>query len=144
MIIGSLKLFEKRVIGDKDNPLLIRYIIFRLPSFGIFLHKLCRSDHERALHDHPWPFNTLILRTGYTEVTDHGERFLAPGTWVHRPATWKHRVVIHDKPAWTLVFLGPRIRKWGFWPDGKWCWWRKYDDTKGICSEEILWQGNDD
>ncbi len=164
MRIGRWKFLEHRTIGAEENggPLLERYVIIRHPRlFGIFLHKLCRSDHDRALHDHPWGFISAVLKNGYHEihwVKDTGvfdgsvwgsqDEVLhhRPGAILFRPATWRHRVVIEPgKPAWTLIFLGPRRRRWGFWIprqwDGttKWCWWAKYNPLKGICSDELLY-----
>lgn len=39
-------------------------------TFGcaIRVHQILRSDNDRHLHDHPWPFATLILRGGYVEI----------------------------------------------------------------------------
>jgi hypothetical protein len=109
------------------------------------LHKMCRSDHERALHDHPWPFVSIVLRTGYEEHTNGGVQFNPVGSVLRRPAHWQHRVVINrSRPAWTLVLVGRRIRKWGFWPNGQWCWWRHYNPSLGICEESILWTDNED
>lgn len=154
MRIGKLKLFEKRIIGDPANPLLVRWIVIRHPGFaGIFLHKLCRSDHDRALHDHPWGFVSLILKGGYEEIHRseviwsstgfpldwYNERLVhKPGAILFRPALWRHRVIIGDKPSWNLIFVGPKYRRWGFWPNGSWCWWRKYNPDKGICEEDFL------
>jgi hypothetical protein len=129
-----------------DLPLMIRYILFRLPAFGVYLHKFCRSDYERALHDHPWPFVSIVLTTGYIEIHDQttdGKQtsvFHKPGAVLIRPAEWRHRVVIEDRPAWTLIIVGRRQRSWGFFlPDG-WCWWRKHNPIKGICDDEVLWK----
>jgi hypothetical protein len=160
MRIGFLKLFEPpRYIGGKDDPLIVRWVLFRVPWFGIFLHKFCRSDHDRALHDHPWPFVSVILRGGYSEVCEacpacrreqnpcHLEtetKQYRPGSILFRPATWRHRVEILAKPSWNLIFVGPRRRKWGFWPGGKFCWWRKYNYQTALCEEEILWEDGDD
>lgn len=145
MKIGSLKFLEKRVIGDEDDPLLIRYVVFRLPWFGLWVHKLCRSDHDRALHDHPWSFISIILKGGYQEVTDVGTLEHRPWSVLLRPAEWRHRVVIQSgKPSWNLIFVFQRRRLWGFWPDNNWCWWRRYDYQTGICQEELLWEDDDD
>lgn len=164
MRIGSWKIFEHRIIDGTTTdlgPLLERWILIRHPKlFGIFLHKLCRSDHDRALHDHPWTFWSLVLKNGYQEeYWTHDEdghpktqyRWNRPGTLLYRPATWRHRVIISDKtkPAWTLVFLAPRSRRWGFWVPQysgwvKWCWWAKYNPYKGICSENELYDTDGD
>jgi hypothetical protein len=142
--LGRYKLFEKREIGPADNPLLIRWALFRTPSFGIWIHKLCRSDYERAQHDHPFGFVSIILKNGYKEVTDGGILTHKPGSILVRPAEWKHRVVIDGKPSWNLLFVGRRRRRWGFFPDGKWCWWRQYNLDSGICEEEIIHFDNKD
>jgi hypothetical protein len=160
MIIGKLKIFEKRVIGDgPEGPLRIRWILFRVPSFGIFLHKLCRSDHDRALHDHPWSFLSVVLKGGYDEIRyvrtitqigvygrfeEDEHQHHSVGSILFRPAEWRHRVIINDKPAWTLVFVGLNRRRWGFWPTGEFCWWRKYNPDKGICEENPICPEQDD
>lgn len=90
-----------------------------------FLHRFQRSDADE-MHDHPWPFTTVILAGGYFEATP-GEgwaggdgpvvkRWLPPGSVLYRPATWIHSVQIPDgAEAWTLVLRGPKERSWGFW-----------------------------
>lgn len=145
MKIGSnIRLLSKVFIGGHEDPLLVRYTIFRCKAWGVFVHKLCRSDHDRALHDHPWSFISLVLKRGYDEVIEgeHGNHRVlthSAGSILLRPAQWKHRVVLTNfQPAWTLVFVGPRTRKWGFFtPDG-WCWWRKYNADKAFCEEEPI------
>lgn len=37
-----------------------------LPSIRV--HHILRSDDDRAYHDHPWPFVTVILKGGYYEL----------------------------------------------------------------------------
>lgn len=140
-------------IGGKENPYLVRWVLLSTRWGGVMLHKICRSDYDRALHDHPWAFWSLILKNGYREeywnpLTEK-QSFMthSQGNLLKRPATWRHRVIIDDpsRPAWTLVFKGPRIRRWGFWVpttlmpfDFFWCWWRNYDMDKGICTDQIL------
>jgi hypothetical protein len=40
MTLGKLRLFEKVVIGPKEDPLLIRYVLWRLPAIGMYLHNV--------------------------------------------------------------------------------------------------------
>jgi hypothetical protein len=149
--VSAMKVFRKSVIGADapDGPLLIRYVLFRCAAWGVYLHHLMRSDHERALHDHPWPFVSIVLAGGYSEIhdqtLDHREarQFRAPGSVLVRPAEWRHRFVL-TKPAWTLVIVGRRCRKWGFFTSKGWCWWRKYDPQLGICEERVIWRGGKD
>ena len=71
-----LKLLErlgrKRIIFDRvhNEPYLERYYLFlkereRFP-FNVFLHKFLKGDPD-DVHDHPWPYATLILKGGYYE-----------------------------------------------------------------------------
>lgn len=150
MRLGQLQILEPEVIGG-DPPLLIRYKIIKCPLFGICIHKLCRSDYDRALHDHPWAFATFILRGGYREVHDQTydnqptHVYHRPGSLLFRPARWRHRVIIPAfQPAWTLVFMGPRVRRWGFWLPTGWCWWRKHNGAAAICEDEPIYHGSGD
>jgi len=144
---ASFMALTKRTIGPKEDPYLQRWIILQTPLFSIYVHKLVRSDYDRALHDHPWGFISFIL-TGYAEevcVEDQAGlhwdmEFHRTGDILFRKATHRHRVIITDKavPGWTIVLTGPRSRKWGFWPEvskGRysWCHWKSYDMDKGIC-----------
>lgn len=155
-----MKLFRKTVIAadSQEGPLLVRYILFRCAAFGFYLHHLVRSDHDRALHDHPWPFVSIVLRGGYTEIHDQTldgastTLWHRPGSVLVRPAEWRHRFAL-TKPAWTLVIVGRRSRRWGFFvpqaspahsPRTKWCWWRQYNPNLGICEDRVLYtQGKD-
>ena len=65
---------RKRIVMDRQNdePYLERYYLFlkdrqRFP-FNVFLHKFLKSDPD-DVHDHPWPYATLILKGGYYEWT---------------------------------------------------------------------------
>lgn len=153
-------------IRDANGDLyLTRYFIWkpRNKKFGrIYLHHIIRSDHDRALHDHPWGFVSLILWGGYVEVADtwqplpkkvrdwwtHNgwvfrgngevEQRFRPGSLLRRPASWRHRLVLQPgHTAWTLVKTTSKQRDWGFWPNGKFCWWRHYDFALGICEEDL-------
>lgn len=88
--------------------------------------------HE-VFHDHPWSFLTLILAGGYREHTPRGVTFHGPGELLHRPTPWLHRLEL-DRPAWTLVFVGPRKRRWGFQTVTGWVHWKDFLRAKG-CGE---------
>jgi len=58
------------VIGDGDNPYLLRWWVWpRNRWLNLYLHRVLRSDDDRALHDHPWINMSYIVRGGYNEVT---------------------------------------------------------------------------
>jgi hypothetical protein len=146
-----------QVIGGFDNPYLLRwYVIPRNPLLNIYVHKFLRSDDDRALHDHPWWFVSVMLRGGYDEVTETVvNRRRRAGSIAFRRAEWRHRVrlitesvcqtcngtgvgygtvpdgrwmetdcgdcdgtgeITHaERPCWTLIVTGRRVRTWGFW-----------------------------
>ena len=116
------------IIGSAERPYLLRwYLIPRNPFVNVYLHKFLRDDDDRALHDHPWSFISIMLRGGYEEFTpvsmdEFGwtEIRQAPSI-AYRPATHQHRVVLFKDnagcpvPCWTIVITGPKCREWGFW-----------------------------
>jgi hypothetical protein len=131
---------SKTIVNCAREPYLKRWYLFRCRALGIFLHRFFRSDEERALHDHPWSFITVILWRGYIEHCEQqcavcGYHQVAKRRWpltIHfRHAEWRHRVeLIGGKPSWTLVFRFRERRDWGFWePNGfvRWNhWWQKH------------------
>lgn len=141
-----LKLLErmgrKRIVLDRvsDEPYLERYYLFlkersRFP-FNIFLHKFLKSDPD-DVHDHPWPYATLILKGGYWEWIPQfnaaGEKigevrkWRGPGHFRISSATSYHRVELgNDVECWTLFMPGPKQREWGFLVRDQWVQWEQY------------------
>ncbi len=140
---------RKRVILDRESksPYLTRYYLFlkdreKFP-FNVFLHNFHRSDPD-DLHDHPWPYCTLILKGGYWEwipvygdsiLTTHdkfdiveepiitGERkvWRGPGHFRYSPANSYHRIELEEGvDCWTLFMPGPQRREWGFLTHKNW------------------------
>lgn len=97
-----------------------------LQSLGIAarVHNILRSDDDRAYHDHPWPYLTIILRGGYWEVTPRyqGDKVVGdhrvwygPGSFLFRKASSWHRLeVTRGQTAWTLFITGRYQQGWGF------------------------------
>ena len=134
-----------QVIGGPQDPYLLRwYVIPRNPLLNVYVHKFCRSDDDRALHDHPWWFASVMLKGGYVEISQQsGEKsqstfrcapeyrslgldrsiVLPRRMFAFRPATFRHRVALfaeseysnREVPCWTLIATGRRVRTWGFW-----------------------------
>ena len=126
-----------------------RFWLFRLgrwgnhKQYGFFaarVNHIMRSDNDRALHDHPWGYLTIILRGGYYEVTPADieiigidtrtwfvSRWYGPGSILFRRAKSKHRLVVPTgTTAWTLFITGPKSQSWGFFVDGLKIYWRDY------------------
>lgn len=125
-----LKLLErlgrKRVILDRESnePYLTRYYLFlkdrKWFPFNIFLHNFHKSDPD-DLHDHPWPFVTVILRGGYWEHTPKGKFWRGAGTVNWAGSKSLHRVeLVPNVDTWTLFIPGPTVREWGFIDKGIW------------------------
>ena len=125
-----LKLLErlgrKRVILDRESqePYLTRYYLFlkdrKWFPFNIFLHNFHKSDPD-DLHDHPWPFITIILKGGYWEHTPKGKFWRGAGTINWAGSKSLHRVELEPGlDTWTLFIPGPTVREWGFVDKGIW------------------------
>lgn len=127
------------VIGSAQSPYILRwYVISRNRWLNIYLHKFLRDDDDRALHDHPWWFISIMLRGQYTEIREEGSAGSvrrAPSI-AYRRATDRHRIVLQRNaqdrsvPCWTLVITGPRIREWGFHCPKGWVPWHQFVDAR--------------
>ena len=158
------------VIGDPANPYLLRWYLTPwrrwlsayhratgwrkwllwpanlLPN--VYLHKFCRPDEDRALHDHPFAYASRILVGSYIEHTIkeggiHCRKVRNAGSWAFRRAKSAHRVelfrvgeLISDTweekeppeywSCWTLFIIGPRVRDWGFHCKSGWVPWQEF------------------
>ncbi|QWP79188.1 hypothetical protein J5226_12720 [Lysobacter sp. K5869] len=114
-----------------------RWIARRLPN--AYLHHFMRNDDDRALHDHPWAWCSILLKGSYTEHTIaaggiHRRRYReAPSMKFSLPSR-AHRVELMPAaaglaPCWTLFLMGPVVREWGFHcPERGWVHWRDFTD----------------
>ena len=133
---------RKRIVMDRgeNEPYLERYYLFlkereRFP-FNVFLHKFLKSDPD-DVHDHPWPYATVILKGGYWEwipifdsvgrKTGEIQHWRGPGHFRICSATSYHRIELDPNiTAWTLFMPGPKQREWGFLVKNKWVQWQEY------------------
>jgi len=117
-------------IGDRNDPYMLRwYIIPRNKWFNIYLHRVCKSDDDRALHDHPWASVSIILAGEYTEISYRGMQVYGRGSVIYRKAEYSHRLALNDRPGqhvWTLFITGRRVRDWGFHCPKGWVPWQEF------------------
>lgn len=137
MILKLLeRLDRKRIIMDRqcNEPLLTRYYLFLKERkhfpFNVFLHKFHKGD-PGDVHDHPWPYFTLILKGGYYEwVLENGaetRKWRGPGHFRFCSATSYHRIELKEGVTpWTLFMPGPQTREWGFLVNNRWIHNDKY------------------
>lgn len=95
---------------------------------SVRIHHILRSDSDRAFHDHPWPYLTIVLRGGYTEVKPmydksglyigDSRKWYGPGSVLFRRSNSWHRLELSEgQTTWTLFTTGRYRRKWGFMPN---------------------------
>lgn len=125
-----VKLGRYRLIPDRRTgaDYMHRYYLFlkdrKTFPFNFTLHKIIRSD-DPIMHDHPWPFVTVILKGGYFEhiplyddkgkIVGETKEWRGPGSIVKRGAKEYHWLELdNEQPATTLFFMGPQQREWGF------------------------------
>lgn len=114
-----------------------RWHLLRWHGWQLALHKIWRSDDDRAMHDHIGD-NVSVLLTGcyeelrscprckQGEVSGHSALRIPLIPYFRRAET-PHRLVL-TKPVWTLWLRWPRRREWGFHcPSG----WVHEKDYKG-------------
>lgn len=129
-----------------------------LRLFGIYVHHIDAPDPGMDLHDHPWPFVSLILRGGYRElwapareasdwakISEAWDGVYLTGverSWrrwsIHRVRlTDAHRIIDAEPGTVTLVLRGLKSRDWGFYPPGGYVSQREYDyETRRPVREE--------
>ena len=116
------KIGRKKVVLDRGpshpkyheaKPWMNRYyLIFRhRPKwfpFNILIHEMLADDHGEGVHNHTFPYITIILRGGYWETTNKGKFWRKPGYIGFRSADHLHRVDLDlNKETMTLFIPGP-------------------------------------
>lgn len=148
-------------IPDPDNPYMLRWFARRkfhqLDAFcepwlkrlwqsqdcaleNAYVHRFLRSDDDRALHDHPWSWVTVLLDGSYWEHVPADldypagptvrRRRTAGDIVVRREAAYPHRVELDEgRPVTTLFLTAEKSREWGFWCERGWRHWRVFTDA---------------
>lgn len=138
--INRLFRFETIDRNGATERYLRRWTLLRLRGGrAVYLHHFVGSDWSGDLHDHPKSFLSVGLWGSYIEEC-HGRlgwwsdrrgqivrrRWRAP--WVRRfRATHAHRLLLPEGGnCWTLVYVGPLQRDWGFYTATGWMRWDEY------------------
>lgn len=153
------------VIAPPRCPILHRWTLAKGVGRKLMLHHFLPNADDRAEHDHPASFWTLVLCGGYDDripcpMCDGKSYNLAPeldtcawcagtgdvpgdrmraGMLRRRAATYRHRTRVLPSGCWTLVFMGRKERPWGFWKAGRWWPWREHEQVFGFgmrCPDE--------
>lgn len=119
-----------------------------LQRFGVSvrIHRLHTPDLDRHMHDHPWPFVSVVLRGFYVEarprqiepaffgdvhtVESMQMRVRGTGSIAFRRATDRHSILSTSVgEVWTLFITFPKRQWWGFYtPSGK-VHWKDYESV---------------
>lgn len=127
------RLFLVKTIKSREGVLHFRrWRLLSTPWFSVFVHNISRSDEDLHPHNHPFSFCSFILKGGYTESVSWWDSYFdsypmgrtethKAGSVVYHDTYDYHKIKLTDgKPAWTLVFTGPRTKKqWGYLVDRK-------------------------
>lgn len=105
-------------LGLPEAPYMHRYMI-NLWLFSIRLHVWHRSDDKRYMHNHAFSFFLIVLKGGYTDVTEKGREKLSVGSVRFREANHLHFVGWPQDPTITLLLCGPKRQNWGFKVNGR-------------------------
>lgn len=139
--------FKREVIGPDECPIMYRWTILSTRFGKLLVHRFLPNADDRAVHDHPRSFVTFILSGGYVDLQPcpfcarhcvHcdadglvvGDR-LRRGAIRFRRATHQHRTRVAPNGCWSLVIMGPLVRQWGFWHEGKFWLWQEFERRFG-------------
>ena len=123
MFLKFLERFgRKKIVLDRGpshpkfkeaKPWMNRYYVLmrhrpRWFPFNILIHEMLADDHGEGVHNHTFPYITIILKGGYWETTSKGKFWRPPGYIGFRSADHLHRVdLIPGKETMTLFIPGP-------------------------------------
>lgn len=117
-----------------EHDYLLRFYIFRVKWFSIFLHQFWASDPDHV-HDHPWDNFTWLIKGGYWEFEADGTcKWQTKGFRRFRRAEQFHRLAIGEHAggeAWSIFFHFKRRRNWGFWTPEGWLEATEYGEKYG-------------
>jgi hypothetical protein len=125
-------------VNKGGEPFLFRLRVLQTPWFSVLVHHIQKDDLDRAPHDHPWPFASLILRGGYTEqIWDDPTRFDESRTRIRKLCSFRviklrqaHQITELHGDVWTLAFAGRHRGTWRFWTAAGFVDRREYEARK--------------
>jgi hypothetical protein len=80
--------FSHQMLGKPECPYVNRWMVDMGKYGSLRLHHWFGSDDQRAYHDHPWWFLTLVLKGGYQDL--HPQAVLRCSQCHSTDITWNH------------------------------------------------------
>lgn len=127
----GISLFWRDKLGNPDCPYITRWVLDLGRLGSLRLHHWYGNDDQRALHNHPWGFLTVVLSGSYVDVheptwlqthgtiTDEGfyktllrHDILRAGSIRWRRANHTHTV--ETTGAWTILWCQPKSQYFSF------------------------------
>lgn len=137
--LGAMQAWAEGIIASRQPDFIIGHnyirrwwILPRNPYCNVYLHEMLGSDEDRALHDHPWPNSSTLLKGSFIEHTVNGSYIREAGDVVQRQADMLHRLELVGNRALSLFATGPKVREWGFACDHGWVHWRDFVNTDDV------------
>jgi hypothetical protein len=123
----------RQPLGRPECPFSYRWVFplgWRGQFGSIRIHQWIRSDDARACHDHANDFLTIVLWGSYRDIEERAvgqgnaelvwtlKDRLTVGSVRFRRAEHRHRVEVAPGGCWTLLWMSPPRKDWGyFWRD---------------------------
>lgn len=111
---------------------LYRWIVKRTKHGNIYIHHFVGEDWAIDLHDHPKDNLSIGVHGSYVDISERGSRIYKAPFVRFFQADYKHRIVARD--CWTILFVGPHVKQWGFFRHGCWIPWNLYVSNKSYKS----------
>lgn len=121
------------IIGPIDCPIMWRWTVLSGRFGKCLVHRFSPNARDKDPHDHPSSFVTIVLRGGYDDIKPDGtvDRLRAPAARF-RSAEHAHITKVGPQGALTIVVMFRKRRAWGFWRDGLWFEWSRYERIFGL------------
>lgn len=145
------RVYRKGHLLHRDGSLYMgRWALFETRWLSARVHHIASDDFDRALHDHPWDFVSLVLSGGYaesrpvvqepcfngdTELLTTAPRFA--GSLAFRRSTDRHRVRDVMPGTYTLFIYGPGRQWWGFYTRQGKIHWRDFASCHTAIKAEV-------
>jgi hypothetical protein len=76
--------------------------------FNILIHEMLDDDHGDGVHNHLFPYITIVLKSGYWETLRDGKYWRSPGYIGFRSANDFHRIDLKPGTRPITIFIaGP-------------------------------------
>jgi hypothetical protein len=92
----------KKLFKYSERDTSVRYYIFNIFGFALFLHYLHSSEEKDIYHNHPWNGISFIFGRYKEQIIGQDLKIRRGFRWVS--AKKHHRIEVSFGPVWTLFF----------------------------------------